>query len=109
MRFNENVILISHFNPFYSNNKVVINIEQIPTNDDDNDKCLKKILISAGDVDKNLFEIEENGRQVFYEKLDPKVCQQCKVTKNEHNMRKYGERWIVLNRDMSGKCLLFFS
>lgn len=58
----------------------------------------KKILISAGDV-----EIEENGRQVFYEKWHPEVCQQCKDTKNEHKMSKYGERWIVLNRDMSGK------
>ena len=92
-----------------SNNKVVINIEQHPTNGDDNDAYQQNILISAGDVERNIFEIEENGRQVFYEKWNHDGCQQCKITKNEHSWRKYGEHWIVLNRDMSGKCLICFS
>lgn len=68
---------------FYIEKHVVINIENFPTYDDDNNKRQNNILISASNIEKNIFEIEKNGRQVFYEKLNPTACQQCKIAKNE--------------------------
>lgn len=71
----------------------------LSTNDDDN-----KVLLATSDIDSNAFEIKKNGRQAFYERniYDTQKCSQCCRSKGEFEEEKFGERWIVLNRDYSG-------
>lgn len=65
-----------------------------------------EVLLSTRDFRGNTFEVKKSGRHAFYssDTYDALNCQQCNQVKDEYELRCFGERCVVLNRDNSGDC-----
>ena len=62
-------------------------------------------LLVTRDCLANSFDIQANGRHVFYdnEVLGVRKCQRCNDVKTRYEKDKFGERRMVLSRDYSGE------
>lgn len=104
------IFLLQHISPL-SFNKLVINIGDNNNNKDDDDICENtRLLAYASDIDGNSFEIQQQGKSspqvMFYEAWQYKgECRKCLRARENFVMQHSGERWLIVNRDMTGMCL----
>jgi hypothetical protein len=75
-------------------------------NDDDDSE---EEYLTATDIDGNAFVIKGDGRQVFYKSAKTssgvKKCRRCEDEKRDFHVKHFGERWLVVNRDMTGSVI----
>lgn len=95
-----------NFNIF-SSNKLSINIDDnVDTTSNSSFDDVNKIAY-ASDIDGNTFEITQQSKctpEVLFHKAwkYKSECRKCLNAKREFNMRHFGERWVIVNRDMTG-------
>lgn len=86
----------------------MININDKMDDNDDNDD---KTIAYASDIDGNSLEIkQQHGKctpEVMFHKAwkHKSECRLCSSAKREFNLKHFDERWLVLNRDMTGLSL----
>lgn len=63
-----------------------------------------EVFISARDFAANMFVIRKNGQHASYrsETYETKKCQSCEGVKRKYELMRYGERCVIVNRDISG-------
>lgn len=67
------------------------------------------MIACANDIEGNSLEIQQQRKcdtpeVVFHKARKNKwKCRKCINIKREFNIRNFGECWVILNRDMTGK------
>lgn len=65
----------------------------------------EKAIVTAHDIDGNVFEVKKSGRHAFYanDTYEIRKCSQCIAMKKKVEAETVDERWFAINRDYSGE------